>query len=178
MRSAPHYAWTRITREETGVTLIELMVTAVILAVVLAAILAVSDTTAKLAPRDDERALLMQETRTGLAAMSREVRQATAVGTVSSTSLAFSIGSRSITYACTTPQPGVTGRVRCTRREGTGAARTVLSHVLNSANNVPVFTRAGRQIGFTVQVAAAGDRVQGHKHTLTLTDGAYVRNLP
>ncbi len=154
------------------------MVTASLLSVVLGAILVLSDTTAQLAPNDDERALMMQETRTGVETLTKEVRQATAVSSVSSNAITFSIGSRTITYDCTPAQAGFTGRTRCTRQEAGGAPTTAISHVLNQANGVPVFTQTGNYVSVKVQVAAAGERLEGHKHTITLDDGAYMRNLP
>lgn len=169
---------TRVRRDQRGISLIELMMTAAILSVVLGAILAVSETTAKLAPDDDERALIMQEARTGVHAMSRELRHATAVTSVADYELSFTVGTTSVTYSCTEPQPAVAGRTRCTRRQGTDPPRYLVSHVVSQANGKRIFRQTGKHIAVEVQVAAGGDRVPGHKHTITLADGAYVRNLP
>ena len=154
------------------------MTVAAILPVILGAILSLSETTARLAPDDDERALLMDETRTGVYRMSRELRQATGNVSISAYAASFSIGATAITYDCSAPQPGVPGRSRCTRRAGSAPAAPVLGHVLNSANSTPVFARTGNYVEIRLQVAAAGDRKAGHDHTITLEDGAFMRNIP
>ena len=167
-------------RDESGLTLIEVMITASILAVILGAIYSLSEATSAHAPRDDERGQVIQESRTALYAATRELRQATAVTASSGYSFRVSIGARDITYACDVDHPTIAGQSRCTRREGTGPVTVVVDHLTNEATGTPVFVRAAgsnyAEIRF--QVAAAGERREGHEHRITLHDGFYMRNLP
>lgn len=171
-------AFARVRRDERGFSLVEVLLVASVLAVVLGAILSLSATTAKLAPNDDERALVLEEARTGLNGMTRELREATSVGSTSDYSFQVNLGSRVITYACNVPHPSIAGRTQCTRKEGTSAAATVVDHVLNVATGTPVFSRSGNYAAVKLRVAAAGERTEGHKHTITLEDGFFMRNLP
>src|SRR5680860_377137 len=66
----------RLRREERGITLIELLITAVILNVVLFAILGLLDMSARAVPKDLARAAAIQESQAGLYRMTRELRQA------------------------------------------------------------------------------------------------------
>jgi Tfp pilus assembly protein PilW len=168
----------RIKRDQGGISLIEVMLGASILAVVLGAILSLSETTAKLAPNDDERAFVLDEARTGLNGMTRELRATTAVLASSAYSISVKVGTRDITYTCDVAHPSIAGRFRCTRQEGTQPATVAVDHVLNKASGAPVFTRNGNYVSVRLQVAAAGDRVEGHKHTITLDDGFFMRNVP
>jgi len=167
-----------LARDQRGLTLIEIMVVTSILAVVLTAIFSLSETTAKLAPNDDERALVLTESRAGLNGMTRALRQATGGVVVTDYSIRVNLGSRVITYTCDVAHPTIAGRYRCTRKEGTGAAVPVVDHVLNKASGTPVFTQNGSYVRVKLLMAAAGDRAKGHKHTITLDDGVYMRNVP
>jgi len=163
--------------EERGISLIELMIAASLTTVVLGAVLSLGETTSKLAPDDDERANVMDQARTGMYTITRELRQARAVTSVTAYSVQAQVGSASVTYTCNVAHPKVAGRSICTR-ESDGRTTTVVDHVLNQAQGTPVFARSGNYISVTLKVAAAGDRIDGHKSTLTLSDGLYLRNVP
>lgn len=167
----------RLRADERGISLVEVMIAASLLSVVLGAILALSETTAKLAPNDDERAFVIEESRTGLYGMTRELRQATQIVSSSDYATQVRLGTREITYTCDVPHPSIEGRSRCTRREGTGSSPVVVDHLINRARSTPVFTRDGNYVAVRLQLAAAGDRLEGHKHAVTLDDGAFVRNV-
>jgi len=66
----------RLRREERGIALIELLITAVMLNVVLFAILGLLDVSARAVPKDLERAAAIQESQAGLYRMTRDLRQA------------------------------------------------------------------------------------------------------
>jgi type II secretory pathway pseudopilin PulG len=62
--------------EENGLTLVELLVTILVMGLVVTAILGVLDTSARIAPKDVERANAIGEAQTGLNRIVRELRQA------------------------------------------------------------------------------------------------------
>ena len=66
----------RVRLEESGWTLIELLISSVILVIMLGAVLALLDATNAVAPRDQERAHDLREAQVGLYEMTRELRQA------------------------------------------------------------------------------------------------------
>ena len=153
------------------------MLTASILSVVLGAIFSLTETTAKLAPNDDERALVVQEARAGLTRMTRDARQATsAVASTSGQSLTLALGGTTVTYHCGVAHPSIDGRSRCTRTQGTGTPVLVANHLLNTSTSPP-FVVDGSYVRMRLRVAATGDRKDGHKHTVTLDDAAFVRNV-
>ena len=150
--------------------------TASILAVVLGAIFSLSETTAKLAPNDAERALVVDDARAALARITRDARQATsAVVSASGYSLTVQVGGVQITYTCNVPHPTISGRSQCTRTSGSGSP-VVVNHLVNVAAATPVFVQDGRYVRVRLRVATTGDRKNGHKHAVTLDDGAFVRN--
>ena len=164
-------------RDERGISLIEVLMVASLLSVVLGAILSLGETTGRLAPADDERANVMDQARTGLYSMTRELRQANSVTSVSSYSIDVQAGGQPVNYTCNATHPTIAGRSICTRTGG-GRTTTVVDHVVNQAQGTSVFARSGDFLSVTLKVAAAGDRGDGHKSTLTLDDGLYLRNLP
>ncbi len=66
----------RHVRHERGLTLVEMLVTMLVMGLVTTAILAVLDTSARIVPKDAERATAIREAQTGLTRMVRELRQA------------------------------------------------------------------------------------------------------
>src|SRR3712207_1379565 len=69
----------RLRAEQSGFTLIEVMVAAALLSVVLGAVLALSETGSRVAQRDLVRANAIEEVQNGVARMDRELRTATQV---------------------------------------------------------------------------------------------------
>ena len=151
--------------------------TASILAVVLGAIFSLSETTAKLAPNDEERTLVVEEARAALTQMTRDTREATsAVASPSGYSLTLAIRGTTVTYDCGVDHPSITGRSRCTRAVGTGTPAVVADHLLNELNSQQPFIVNDSYVRLRLQIAATGDRKDGHKATITLDDAAFVRN--
>lgn len=116
-------------REEAGFTLIEMMMTAVLLSVILGAVTAVLNQTAKSAARDTERNHAINELRVGLTRMTTELRQAykihgcgtatpeTCTMTDYARTIDFSIRARDkvprrVIYDCTAPFDGTTNLPR------------------------------------------------------------------
>lgn len=140
--------------EETGFSLIELLVSMALFAVVLGAILALLDTTAKLAPRDQERPQAIREAQVGLERMVRELRQATVVNYVDASSIdvlvTLKTGERNVRYDCNQlPRPDKPGDYRrCERREAAlgaplpalGSGTDIVTRVINHRTSAPVFT--------------------------------------
>jgi type II secretory pathway pseudopilin PulG len=63
-------------REERGLTLVEMLVTVLLMGLVVTAILGILDTSARIVPKDTERATAIGEAQSGLNRMIRELRQA------------------------------------------------------------------------------------------------------
>jgi len=177
-------AFRRLARDQSGFTLVETRFVAATLAVILMAILNVSDTSQKLMPKDQERANVIDEAKTGLHGMTRELRQATAVHATSATTMEvdapFRGVSTRISYRCDQPHPTNRSWRRCMRVQGS-SSRMVIDRVING--DAPVFTyttdpQNGRitYVDVKVEVPAAGDRKDGHKHKVILDDGFYMRN--
>ena len=171
-------------REQKGFTLIETVLVAATLSVILVAILQISDTTQKLAPKDQERAHVLREAQTGLHRMTRELRQATEVLATGPHLMDVQTPVRGVstrvTYRCDQSHPTNSSWRRCVRFEGSASA-LVVDRLLNGTN--PVFTFETdpdtAQVDYVtakVEVPAGGDLQDGHKHRVVLDDGFYMRN--
>lgn len=180
-------AFRRLARAQSGFTLVETMFVAATLSVILIAILNVSDVAQKTVPKDQERANVISEAKTGLHGMTRELRQATAVYVTSPTTIEvdapFRGVSTRISYRCDEPHPTNSDWRRCVRVAGTNS-RMVIDRVLNDDDANPVFTyttdpQNGQPtyVAVRLDVPAAGDRKDGHKHKVILEDGFYMRNV-
>jgi prepilin-type N-terminal cleavage/methylation domain-containing protein len=178
----------RARTREDGFTLIELLITASILSVVLLAILARLDTSARIAPQEQERASAIQESQVGLHRMTTEVRQAYEVVNGDADTLTIRVLPRGtstpvvVTWECAAAHPIDSALRRCTRTVGAGTPELVIDRVVNGASR-PVFEydatpTAARYIRTSVIVPARGDRKEGlgHKHEIVLADGIYLRN--
>src|SRR5215204_3979020 len=71
-----HAPGTRDPRSESGLTLVELLVTMTMLGGIMAALAGIFTTTGPAAGRDQSRALGIMDAQAGLAAMTRDLRQA------------------------------------------------------------------------------------------------------
>ncbi len=185
MRVRLQTAFRRLAERESGFTLVETLFVAATLAVILIAILNVADTSQKLVPKDQERALVIDEAKTGLHGMTRELRQATAVHLTSPTRMdvdaPFRGASTRISYRCDQPHPTNRRWRRCLRFEGGQGGRLVIDRVINGSAPVFRYTtdpQNGRitYVEVKVEVPAAGDRKDGHKHKIVYEDGFYMRN--
>ena len=81
----------RLRAEESGFTLIELMMSIALLSVVLGAVLSLSHTGSRVAERDLTRAAALEEVQTGVARMDRELRTAVEVISPTGTSPSNSV---------------------------------------------------------------------------------------
>ncbi len=146
----------RVARDESGVTLTELLVTIMLLGLVLSATLSVLDTNVRSAPRDDERAIAITEAQTGLNGMVRELRQAYSVQGSTSDSIRVLVRRRrddpvtpaveyatlDVQYSCGSENPG-----QCTRREAPvgsplpATGKPVILRVLNWEPSLPTARR-------------------------------------
>ena len=178
---------------EAGWTLIELLVSSVILMVMLTAVLALLEATNAAAPRDQERAHDLREAQVGLYQMTRELRQAYSLVSNSAYSIEAHVwengADHDVTYDCTGPSPTVQGLGACVRIETTGghqgASAVVIDRLLNKPGSglSPVFAYTTNGSGRTtyasahVEVPARGARTSGYGHRIVLDDGFYMRNL-
>ena len=169
----------RVLRSQAGFSLLELTMAATLLAVVVIAILAVADTSQKLAPKDQERAHAIRDTQVGLHQMTRELRQAHAIVATSPQSMTVRVlvngAEQQVTYNCNSPHPANSAWKRCLR-----GTKLVVDRVLNNTVFEYTTSRPGGPITFVnakVEVPAAGDRKDGHPHSIVLDDGFYMRNL-
>ena len=183
-----HHRGDKAVTREDGFTLIELMISASILTVVLLAILALLDTSARIAPQDQERAHAIQDSQAGLDRMTRELRQAHEVVSGDADTITVRVLPRgatapaTITWDCGAAHPTESSMRRCTRTVGAGTAELVIDRVVNGSTR-PVFEfdaapTAARYVRASVIVPARGDRKEdlGHKHEIVLADGFYMRN--
>jgi Tfp pilus assembly protein PilV len=167
-------------RNESGFTLIETVITAATLSLVVLAILALSDTTAKLAPQDQERAHAIRDAQVGLHRMTRELRQAYTINSNTSTSMDVMVlvsgTATQVSYDCAAAHPTDTNLRRCVRTAG-GSTSVVIDRVLPGT----VFTYDAysppRYVQARIEVPAKGDLNEGHKHSIVLDDGFYMRNV-
>jgi type II secretory pathway pseudopilin PulG len=204
-RAAATAAWrARALREDSGFTLVELLVASAMSIVVLAAVLGLLISSQNIQASNDEWAEVIQEARTGLAAMTHDIRQAYNILGTSNNSIEFyaTVGGKNyeIQYKCDEPQKEGTSYYECVRKEaafeGTKPPSSLpakgvpmIKDVLNgtSAEKEPVFTKyepneiAPDLVTIRLAVPAAGTlKLAGAKplqHHVILSDAAYIRNM-
>lgn len=201
---APHHDPAAELRGEAGFTLIELMVSMAMGVVVLGAVLTMLVSSQNIQASNTEWADVIQEARTGLAAMTHDIRQAYSILSTSDNSIAFyaTVGGTSyeIQYSCDEPQGEGTTFYECVRREAafTGtkppsslpaSGVPIIKDVLNgtSAEKEPVFTKyepneiAPDLVAIRLAVPAAGTLkladAKALQHHVILSDAAYIRNM-
>lgn len=178
-------------RSQRGYTLIECMLVCGLLIVVMGGTLSLLDTTAKIAPREAERAHAVRDAQVGLASMVRELRQAhsveagyTATGLTVRTPVAGV--TTKVAYDCSQPSVSSPGRglFSCRRSQYAADGTTVVStrRPLERLLTDQVFTytvEAGdvRFVRARVEVPASGERAQGLRHRIVLDDGFFLRNV-
>ena len=181
----------RIAREETGMSLMELMMCTAMLAVVLGATLSLMETGASIAPKDAERALVIRESQTGLARMTRELRAATSVNAMGDAFVDFNIAKAAddyrIYYDCDATGPDNRYKA-CRRYQATivtygvtpalpGTGEILVERVIDGQKVfAPNKLQAPTYVGVRLKIPAGGARKQGYTHNVTLDDGVYVRN--
>jgi type II secretory pathway pseudopilin PulG len=188
---------------EGGFTLIELLISTLLGLVVFGGILGILETSQNVQARDTEWALTMQEGRTGLARMAREIRQAYKIEKAEAGTIEFlaQIGTTKwkIKYECGAEQPGTTYH-ECVRKavESTGTlpstgAPVVLdvlnptkvfcySHGAAACTESPTATERAEATVATlrVELPAKGTLKQagssGYSHNVVLENAAFIRN--
>jgi type II secretory pathway pseudopilin PulG len=174
--------------DERGFMLVELLAVCALLAVVLSAILLFGDTAQQLTPKEQERAMAIQQAQTGIFRMTRELRQAHQVNTanplVFDVNLASSGVDRQVRYECDEPHPSVAAYSRCVRFETGRPNEVVVDRVLNKTTVFTYTTNADGAITYVrvaIDVPARGERKVGsagsYDHQIGLYDGFYLRNL-
>jgi Tfp pilus assembly protein PilX len=173
---------------EAGYALTELLVVTSLLAVVLGAILMLAETTQRIAPKENERAMVIREAQVGLHRMTRELRQMYLAPHVSSPSrmeasvLVNGVATR-VSYECDQPHPSDPAYTRCMRyqvaSDGTkSGGQVVIDRVVNGAG-VFTYTPSAADPTYVeakVDVSARGDLKDGYDHLVALHDGFYMRN--
>jgi prepilin-type N-terminal cleavage/methylation domain-containing protein len=180
---------------ERGFTLVELIVAMALAAVVFGAILSMLESSQRVEARDTEWALTMQEGRSGLSRMSREIRQASKVEKAEAGTIDFlaTVGSTAyhVRYECGVVESAP--RYKCIRfaskvAESLPATGTrVVSGVLNGTTVFKYFkkgfanTTEPNYVTLTLELPASGTLKQAgssaYKQHVVLTDTAYMRNL-
>jgi hypothetical protein len=179
---------------ESGYSLVEVMLVTSLLIVVLGAVLSVVDSSGRLAAKDIERGTTLNETKTQLYKMTRELRQAHRVYAATPFSMevqASILGSdRRVLYRCDVPHPSEAGVHQCLRYPvsggSAGAGEVVIPQVLNGPPGSgppddPIFaytpaTGIPRYATVTVHAPARGERKDGHAHRIFYSDGIFMRN--
>jgi prepilin-type N-terminal cleavage/methylation domain-containing protein len=180
-------------RQESGFSLIELMVAITLSGVVLGIAFTGLASTARTAPKETERAKAISEAQVGLARMVRELRQAyDLVSPVTSDKMHVKVRlggqNREIVYSCEEPHPTLTGLYRCLRWEVTGGVAGPKEVVIDRLLNGPTAAIADRPfhttqpagattyVKATVWASAKGETTDGYKHKIVLNDGFFMRN--
>ena len=193
MARRPRSVAVRVRLEESGWTLIEMLISSVILVIMLGAVLALLDMTNTVAPRYQERAHDLREAQVGLYQMTRELRQAYSLASHSAYSVEAHVwengADHDVTYDCTGTSVAGPGLGECVRFETTGGTQgpssVMIDRLLNrpGAGLSPVFAYTTNGAGRTtyatahVEVPAKGARTTGYSHRIVLDDGFYMRNL-
>lgn len=181
-------------RSERGYTVIEAMIVCVLLIAMLGATLSLLDTTANVAPQENERAHAVRDAQVQLAGMVRELRQAHEVYFISADRIEVQVPLvggelRRVEYECTFDgsKPDTKS---CKRRLYNAAGTTVertstaVDRLLVPAGqtNPTVFTWTSENgkvvfVKARIAVPASGERKEGLKHEIVLDDGFLLRNL-
>jgi Tfp pilus assembly protein PilW len=183
----------RVAREQSGWTLIELLISTTLLLVILVAVLVLLDSANKLGPQDSERAHDLREAQVGVYGMTRELRQTYAIVSNSGYLIEAHVwvngADHDVTYDCTGNSSAGTNLGQCIRYEIVGGVRgpstVVIDRLVNKPGSgmAPVFAYRTNSSGVTtygsahVEVPSKGTRAQGYKYRIALEDAFYMRNL-
>ena len=186
--------------DQSGMTLIELLVAAALLTIVLGATLAPMNTSATIEKRDVALAEAIRDGQIGLQRMVREVRQAYSIRehrrtrSTSRSTWATRTFASSTSATCPTPRRRATRTAssyrRCVRIQAIGngalpslaSGEVVIDRLLNGTNADPVFTYTPNTISPKFIAAKiesdAGDATSPvFRHAMTFEQGLYLRNL-
>ena len=186
-------AGARVRSDESGFTLVELLVAMGVMLIILGAVLALFDTGNKVAVQDQERTHAIQDAQVGVYAMTKELRQAYSI--VSSTGYLIEVhvwkngADHDVTYDCTGTSSAGPPLGQCVRYEttgaGQGAASVVVDRLINKpgSGRPPVFTYSANGSGHTtyatvhVEAPSKGERANGYAYRVVVDDGFFLRNL-
>jgi prepilin-type N-terminal cleavage/methylation domain-containing protein len=180
---------------ERGFTLVELVVAMALATVVFGAILSMLETSQRVEARDTEWALTLQEGRSGLSRMARDIRQASKVEKAEAGTIDFlaTVGSTEyhVRYECGVVESAP--RYKCVRfasKAGESLPATGTRVVAGVLNGTAVFkyfkkgfanTTEPNYVTATLELPASGTLKQAgsssYKQHVVLTDTAYMRNL-
>lgn len=170
-------------RQDAGFTLVELLVATVLAMIVLGAGVMIFTAGIQSQPRVDTQAGAIQQARTTMERMVRELRQGSSVPTATGSTLGVVTFVDDATCGTTTPQCRVTYTCtagNCTRvvarpdGSSPGTAVRVVSGISNSST-VFTYTPATSTMGATVGVTLAFPGKTGG-NAITLSDAATLRN--
>lgn len=192
-------------RSEAGFSLIEVLVTAGLTALVLGALMNPLVVSQRIETRDTNYDYAQQAARTGLDSMVAQIRQATSFTPQGNTvviNVTLNQTALTVEYECDIQQPGSTIYHECVRVQvaqgstlpsisscivAVGATppsycSIVVTNMLNGSYASPVFTwgpdpNAPYYMTATIQVPASNGSYLGLTHSITLSDGALMRNL-
>jgi prepilin-type N-terminal cleavage/methylation domain-containing protein len=186
-------ALSQLRKQESGFTLIELMISTMLLLIILGAVLALLDSANKVAPQETERALDIHELQTGVYGMTRELRQAYSIVSNSPYLIEAHVwengADHDVTYDCSGNSSAGPTLGQCIRFEttasGQGPTTIVVDRLLNkpSSGRPPVFAYTTNPAGKTtyasvhVEVPSRGARKVGYGYRIALDDAFYMRNL-
>lgn len=184
----------RVRSDEGGWTLIELLLVCVIAIVVVGVPLDLSTQAVVSQNASTSRSAATARTEVGVAKLLHDLRHALHTSTVTSTGATLTLPIRSaaggstpttqqVTWACT-------ANASCTRQVGAGTAETVIPYVqsatfaaTSAAGTVGVPATDPAYVSLTISVFVRNEHgnhaatVAGVTHTITVTDGAALRNF-
>jgi prepilin-type N-terminal cleavage/methylation domain-containing protein len=166
---------------QDGFTLVELLIAATLMGLLLTASLAVLTAIERGQREVGSRTDELSRARAGIERMTREIRQANEVRSVTTSSLEVT----TLTYAAgsTTPANAVVRYAcsgsTCTRQVGSAAATTIVPNVTNPD---AVFTSSAlngkiNYVAFSITMRTQG-AARGSTGSITLADGVQLRNVP
>lgn len=191
-------------REQRGFTLVETLVASTLSLVVVGSAMSALDIAQHTQSRDTEWALVIQEGRTGLARMMREIRQAYSIRSTSETSLdfyaTFNGVDYEIEYACNVKEPDHPSYYECVRvsaevgktlpTPSSSTGQAIIKYVLNGTEadeKDPIFKEfspneiAPDLVTIKLVLPSAGTlKLAGAKtlqHQVILTNNAYIRDM-
>src|SRR3954452_15005744 len=123
-----------VRREESGFTLVELLVAAGLMLVVVGAVLALLDSSSTIAARDQERTHAIREAQVGVHDMTKELRQAFSIVSSSPYSIEVHVlrggSDREVMYDCTGTSSAGPPLGQCVRYETTGSGQGAVSTIV------------------------------------------------
>ena len=188
----------RLRAEESGFSLIEVLMAVALLSVVLGATLSLSHTGSRVAERDLVRANAIEEVQTGIARMDRELRTATEVISPTSATPTNSVDFvarvkagttrtlQRVRYSCDVPSPTIPGLQACYRYQGPvgsspgGGGTLVIDQLVNGTTALPVFTAnesPPTYFGIHLRRSAKGTLRDGYDYAITQDHGVYLRSV-